>query len=78
MMARNQVMKRTQYTEMLMKSCNEGWISWRMALATKSIFWGINTLIGSYSSLASIDIPQIDGILISPESIDSLANELYV
>lgn len=63
-------MKRTQYKEMLMKPFNEEWISWRMALATKSISCGINTLIGSSSSLALIDIPQIDSILVSPKSID--------
>lgn len=78
MVARNEVMKRDQYKEMLMKSCNEGWVSWGMGLAVRPISWGINTLIGS-SSLAPTDQSSLhpDDILINPEVIDSLARELY-
>ena len=68
MMAKNQVMRRSQYKEMLMKSCNEGWVSWGIDLATKPISWGINTLIGSSSSLVSIDQSslQLDDVLSQP------------
>lgn len=83
MMSSNQVMKRDVYKESLLKSMTEGWVSWGVTLATKPISWGLTTLIGSTSSAltssgtcnSNIDP---DEILINVESIDSLANKLFI
>ena len=79
MMANNQIVRLEVYKEMLTKSMAEGWVSWGVSLATKPISWGLSTLIGS-SPLAASPLPNVDQdeVLINPESIDSLANKLFI